>query len=221
MVYLDGHYRSRSRRAFGGLDLLHNRYLTSRALWIVATLLCASPATAQQAASRDDELARNLFQAGKTAYESGNYEDALRYFEDAHARSHRPQLLYNIGQAADRLRNDQKALASFRAYLAALPDADNRAEVENRIRALERTREAPTPTETAHAAMQTDVIAAPAEATASDDTPLTGKWWFWTAIGGGAAVVLITVIALSSGDTQQGPINSNTGVSVMTLSGTR
>ena len=153
--------------------------------------------------------------------ERGDYDDALRFFEDAHARSHRPQLLYNIGQAADRLRNDQKALTAFKAYLAALPDAENREEVENRIRALERIREAPTPTETAHAAMQTDVIAAPAEATANDDTPLTGRWWFWTAIGGGAVIAVIAVIAASSGDTQQGPIESNTGVSVMTLSGAR
>jgi tetratricopeptide (TPR) repeat protein len=178
-------------------------------------------ALAQATASSDDEVARNLFQAGKAAYESGNYEDALEFFEKAHARSHRPQLLFNVGQAADRLRDDQKALTAFRAYLAALPDAENREEVENRIRALERTREAPTPTETAQAAMQTDVIAAPAEATANDDTPLTGRWWFWTAIGGGVAVAVITVIALSSGDTQQGPIDSNTGVSVMTLTGAR
>lgn len=203
----------------------HHPFPNAPALWIAATLLCAHVTHAQAPVSADDELARNLFQAGKTAYESGNYEDALRYFEDSHARSHRPQLLYNIGQAADRLRNDQKALASFKAYLVALPDAENRAEVESRIRALERTHNpyaAPTPTETAQAAMPTTSVAtAPAAATASDDVPLTGKWWFWTAIGGGAVVAVIAVIALSSGDTQQGPIESDTGVSVMTLSGAR
>lgn len=202
------------------------------ASWLVLVVLClaqmgrAPLASAQEqaTASADDEVARNLFQAGKAAYESGDYEGALEFFEKAHARSHRPQLLYNIGQAADRQRNDLKALAAFRAYLAAVPDAENRAEVENRIRALERTHNpyaAPTPSETAHASVQTDVSTAPVEATASDDTPLTGQWWFWTAIGGGAVVAVIAVIALSSGDTTQGPLDSNTGVSAMTLTGAR
>jgi tetratricopeptide (TPR) repeat protein len=195
--------------------------------WIIVVVLSVvstSVGHAQATASSDDELARNLFQAGKTAYESGNYEDALRYFEDAHARSHRPQLLYNIAQAADRLRNDQKALTAFKAYLAALPDAENREEVENRIRALERTHNpygavttVPTPTETARAAVPTESMAS--AAAVSDTEPLTNKWWFWTAIGGGVVIGVIAAIALSSSDTQQGPIEANTGVTVMTLAG--
>ena len=48
-----------------------------------------------------------------------------------------PELLYNVGQAADRLRMDHEALAAFRLYLKKLPDADNRREVENRVHALE------------------------------------------------------------------------------------
>lgn len=188
------------------------------AVVVTFIVVTSSGALAQPSrASADDEVARNLFQAGKTAYEAGNYEDALRYFEDAHARSHRPELLYNVGQAADRLRNDQRALTAFKAYLAALPDADNRAEVENRIRALERRHEAPTPRETAQAAT-TAPSATPLTAP-SDDEAITGKWWFWTAIGGGVAVVVIAVIAASSGDTRQGPVDGNTGVTVMTLGG--
>jgi tetratricopeptide (TPR) repeat protein len=182
-------------------------------MWLAVT----SVVNAQGSPAAEDEVARNLFQAGKTAYEAGNYDDALRYFEDAHNRSHRPQLLYNIGQAADRLRNDQKALTAFKAYLAALPDADNRAEVENRIRALERTHEAPTPSETARAATPTNP-SVPLTST-SDDDAITSKWWFWTAIGGVAVVAVITAVALSSSDTTQGPIDGNTGVTVMTLGG--
>ena len=195
-------------------------------LWLAMT----SIATAQVALTADDEIARNLFQAGRTAYDAGSYADALEFFEKAHARSLRPQLLYNIGQAADRLREDQKALTAFRAYLAAVPDAANRVEVENRIRALEHPRApvagppgvtpVPTPAETAHAATPTQSSAPPA-AIATDDTPVTGQWWFWTAIGGGVAAVVITAIALSSGDTTQAPLESNTGVTVMALGGGR
>lgn len=193
------------------------RFLCCVLVWCWCSL-----AWAQASNSPEDDVARSLFAAGKTAYEAGNYEDALRFFEDSHARSHRPQLLYNIGQAADRMRDDQKALAAFKAYLAALPDADNRSEVDNRIRALERTRNpsaAPTPRETAQAtiAPTSDM---PSEVMRRDEgDSITGKWWFWTAITGSVAVVVITAIALSSGDTIQGPVDANTGVTVMTLDG--
>jgi hypothetical protein len=46
-------------------------------------------------------------------------------------------MLYNVGQSADRLRMDREALEAFRLYLARLPNAKNRREVENRVRALE------------------------------------------------------------------------------------
>jgi hypothetical protein len=91
------------------------------------------PAAAQDA----DRKARSLFQQGKQAYEDGNYRDAWDYFRQAYLLSKRPELLYNVGQSADRLRMDREALAAFRLYLKKLPNADNRREVENRVRALE------------------------------------------------------------------------------------
>lgn len=197
-----------------------------------------------------DEVARNLFEAGRAAYDGGNYEDALSFFEQAYARAPRPQLLYNIGQAADRLRNDPKALASFKAYIAALPNAPNRVEVENRIRALERNLQAPsvatpptattatpapaapvaptpspaaepmapTPQQTAAAAPSPDPLQTPVPR-ASDNGGVTSKWWFWTAIGAVVVGGVVTAIALSSGDTTQGPLVGNSGVTATTLRG--
>lgn len=105
--------------------------------WTVGVAL---PAAAQE---RDhtfqDQEARALFQAGRTAFQAGRFEAALKHFEAAHELSGRPQLLYNVGSAADRLRMDEKALAAFRAYLEQVPDASNRHEVEGRIRVLERS----------------------------------------------------------------------------------
>src|SRR6185369_6091068 len=69
--------------------------------------------------------------------EDGKYRDAWDYFRQAYLLSKRPELLYNVGQSADRLRMDREALAAFRLYLKKLPTADNRREVENRVRALE------------------------------------------------------------------------------------
>ena len=108
---------------------------------------CAQDATPQ--AARDtsaaapepaahDEEARALFAAGRAAFAEGRYDEALTRFVRAHELSGRPQLLYNIGVSADRLRRDEDALRAFRAYVEAVPEADNHAEIVARIAILER-----------------------------------------------------------------------------------
>lgn len=111
---------------------------------LVLGAVCAAPeqASAQLMPpdSTDEELAeaeaRALFNAAVAAYDAGRYEDALDSFERAYERSQRPALLYNMGQCYDRLRRDEEAVDAFERYLAAMPGADNRAQVEQRIRAL-------------------------------------------------------------------------------------
>jgi tetratricopeptide (TPR) repeat protein len=193
-------------------------------------------AKAESSASSSDEVARGLFQAGKAAYEAGNYADALDFFEQAHERSGRPELLFNIGQAADRLRQDGKAIEALRAYVTQLPNAANRVEVEARIRALEaaqterKNAEAlapvtpepaaaavPTPEETAQqapAAEDNEIGATEGEPAASK--PVTKQWWFWTGIGavvvGGTAVAL--AVALGGDDGGREPYYEGNGGSL-------
>jgi tetratricopeptide (TPR) repeat protein len=99
-----------------------------------------TPPPAEQPApatnSRDNE-ARMLFEAGRVAYTAGRFDDALGYFKRAHEISGRAVLLYNVGSAADKLRQDAVALDAFRRYLEAVPNAENREEVEARVRVLE------------------------------------------------------------------------------------
>ena len=188
----------------------------------------SEPSEASETSGSADEVARGLFQAGKAAYEAANYTDALNFFEQAFQRSGRPQLLYNVGQSADRLRQDQKALDAFKQYLQKVPDAPNRVEVETRIGVLERTlaeRNAepapvavvPTPTETAAAAPSEPIENDPAfQNTDSDDKPVTKKWWFWTGIGavvvGGAAVAL--ALAIGGDEAGQEPSYEGNGGSL-------
>ncbi len=87
-------------------------------------------------ADRDRE-ARHEFERGRKAYDEGDYRGAWSFFHNAYRLSGRAQLLFNIGQTADRLGHDSEALTAFRMYLERLPRADNRRDVENRIRALE------------------------------------------------------------------------------------
>jgi tetratricopeptide (TPR) repeat protein len=99
--------------------------------------LGAAPEDAKLSREDKDRKARALFEQGRQAYAEGDYRSAWDYFRKAYLLSKRPQLLYNIGQSADRLRMDREALAAFKLYLERLPAADNRKEVENRVRALE------------------------------------------------------------------------------------
>jgi tetratricopeptide (TPR) repeat protein len=200
-----------------------------------AMLFMPSAVVAQEAGptggGNADEVARSLFQAGRTSYDSGEYQDALQFFQQAYDRSHRPELLYNIGQTADRLRLDDVTLATFRKYLELLPAAPNRTEVENRIRALDALvatrgapsgapRAVPTPHQTAALAPSAEPAIPTTGDEARDGGSVLGAWWFWT--GAGAVVVaaiVVTVIATSGGAAQDPAVPGGTGVVVMTLTG--
>jgi len=176
---------------------------------VSAIILGASPALAQDEAGQEEE-AQALFDAARMAYEAGRYDDALERFQEAYEQSGHPELLYNIGMSADRLRHDDEALEAFEAYLSAVPDAENRVSVQNRIEALRQAiaeRDAvPTPAETAAAAD-----------TGADSAPIWSKWWFWTALAALVVGGVVLGIVLASGDTQQAPIEGDYGVVVMTL----
>ena len=98
-----------------------------------------APAAAGEAAPPEpnDAVAKGLFQAGAAAFEAGQFDEALRHFQAAYDRSPRPKLLFNIGQAADRLRKDEIALDAFLRYLAEVPEAEGREQIEARVRVLE------------------------------------------------------------------------------------
>ncbi len=99
-----------------------------------------SHACAQEADSAlTDEEARGLFEAGRSAYTAGRFEDALEHFQRAFELSDRPMLLFNIAQTLDRLRRDEEALSTFERFLELVPDAENHAQVESRMRILRET----------------------------------------------------------------------------------
>lgn len=138
--------------------------------------LAAEPSGPEIGQQEADAKARDLFERGRQAYGEGQYRDAWDYFRQAYLLSKRPELLYNVGQSADRMRMDREALEAFELYLARLPDAENRKEVENRVRALqERLRSDQGEVAQAPETLDDD----PAYAT-SDDEPgeSGGKSWF-------------------------------------------
>jgi hypothetical protein len=110
---------------------------------LAAVLVLSNGAAAQTApaptaqASEHDKQARALFEQGRDAYGDGRYREAWSLFHQAYQLSGRPELLFNIGQTADRLGQDGDALRAFDMYLQRLPNAPNRRDVENRVHALQ------------------------------------------------------------------------------------
>lgn len=90
-----------------------------------------------EAAQSEDAAAREVFEAGELAFDRGEYARAADYFEHAFELSERPALLFNAANAADRARDDARAIALYTQYLERQPDAENREVVEARLAILE------------------------------------------------------------------------------------
>lgn len=177
--------------------------------------------------NRDDE-AQEVFLAGRSAFDAGDFERALRDFERAYVLSHRPELLFNVATALDRLRRDEAAAHYFSLYLEALPDAENRAAVEARIAHLRRpgapaSRAAPSPEQAARAAtLGADQASARADAAPLDDSARRKRVWWWTVAGVVLAAGAATAVALavrSPEREREAPILGSQGAYVQALWG--
>src|SRR5262245_19042349 len=99
---------------------------------LIAALLLATPAARAQelgssglrapssdasANGADVARAKRAFETGQQAFAAGRFEEAADSFEHAYALSGRPELLFDLGLAADRLRDDERALEAFQRFL--------------------------------------------------------------------------------------------------------
>jgi len=171
-----------------------------RSVLIVGSLIWATPVLGQEAEAGDAEMAetgdaevtedeadaRRMFEAGREAYGAGAFEAAFELFERAYALSPRPQLLYNIGQSADRMRDDEAALTYFERYLEAVPEGPHAAAVRARVLTLREV--------LARERELGEAIAASASPSPEEDVPLRRKWWLWVTV-----VSVVGVAALATG----------------------
>jgi hypothetical protein len=89
----------------------------SRFLFAVVLLF----ATAARADPRTD--ARDRLEEGSALYRKGDYQGALRKFEEARALYPSPKIYFNLGQALNRLGRTAAAVDAFERFLAEAPDA--------------------------------------------------------------------------------------------------
>src|SRR5580693_4387830 len=110
-----------------------------RKAFLLSVLLpLALAAASASAADPDTELqAKQRFAAGAQAYREARYKDAIDLFLQANKLDAHPELIFNVGQAYEKLADVPDALRCYREYLRLAPAASDRATVEASIRNLE------------------------------------------------------------------------------------
>ena len=105
-------------------------------LSLVVAALVAFAATPAQA--QDAEKARQLFQQGSKYYDLGQFDKAIEAWQQGYDQKPDPGFLYNIAQAYRQKQDAAKAIFFYKGYLRNSPKAHNRAEVEQKIAALQK-----------------------------------------------------------------------------------
>jgi tetratricopeptide (TPR) repeat protein len=108
--------------------------------WLAAgagLLLVAAAATIFMAPrkSRREDGAKQLYQAAMSKFGDDKFDEAAALFEEGYRVYHSPQLLYNLGQSYRLGGHPERAVTSYRAFLASNPEPGPRARVEKDLAA--------------------------------------------------------------------------------------
>jgi tetratricopeptide (TPR) repeat protein len=101
----------------------------------LATASSVAHAEPRSEKAATEQRAKDLFAKGDAAYAEGKYEEALAAFQESYDLSGRPQLLFNISNAAERLGKLQEAADALEKYLAS-GKAKDREIVQKRLASL-------------------------------------------------------------------------------------
>ena len=108
-----------------------------RATALLLSLTLLSPALASPE-NHERLEARKAFAKGRTLFEQGDFRAAMRLFQRANRFEPSPVLSYNIARAAEELGWAGMAIEHYRIYLRETPAAEDRDEVERRVRTTAR-----------------------------------------------------------------------------------
>jgi tetratricopeptide (TPR) repeat protein len=104
---------------------------------MVALWGCFLGSESSARAQDDVAAARSHSQKGARLYQVGDYREALDEYKAAHLAKPDPAFLYNIAQCHRQLGEYEQAITLYKRFLAASPDAANRAVVEKRVAEME------------------------------------------------------------------------------------
>ena len=94
-------------------------------------------ASSRPVLAQDYAAAGRHFAAAQDAFAQGNYKEAAQQYQASYDITQDPALLFNIGESWQRAGDLGRARDSYQAYLKAQPSAADRAEVEQRLKAIE------------------------------------------------------------------------------------
>lgn len=146
--------------------------LTTAGLLLAALVVPSAPARAE-----DAQRAKELFRQGSVYFDLGQYDRAIEVWQKGYEQKQDPGFLYNIAQAHRLSGNANKAILFYKSFLRNSPKAENRAEIEQRITALQSqvaggdTGQSKPQAEGAAAAAAATPTSSPPEAGASAEPP--------------------------------------------------
>jgi tetratricopeptide (TPR) repeat protein len=151
----------------------------------IACLLCGV------ARADDLEDARRHARNGSSAFELGNFDEAIREYTAAYKLKSDPAILYNLAQAHRIANHPSEALHFYKMFLSRMPEAPNRAEVTAKIEALVKLVEEQRQTQSMPSELPIrEEPRAPPEMTAPSpppasraERPIYKRAWFWGVIG--------------------------------------
>lgn len=172
-----------------------------RLLLVVGVSLCAGGLAGPggpRAAHADNDatlrVAKKAFERGEKLFALGKFDEALAQYQRAYDAKPLPGLLFNIGQCHRNLGDYEAAIFSFKKYLKAAPEADNREQVEEYIDDLEAEQEKANAQRFGLTDRDRRRDEAPPPPAAR---PIYTRWWFWTGVvvvgaAGGAGIYAAT-----------------------------
>lgn len=99
--------------------------------------LILSVALSAEGTPEELRAAREYYAGGAALFSQRRYAEAAEAFEKAYRARPHPALFFNIGQCYEHLGNVPRAAQNYRAYLSAMPDADDAPIVRAAIERLE------------------------------------------------------------------------------------
>ena len=107
------------------------------ALGIFLILGSAPMASAQGGVGQPPESAREAFRRGEAAYSAGNYEVAIREWNNAYTSDPRPRIQFNLSQAYERMGQLENAIHALETFLnSGDPDDPTYSDANARLLAL-------------------------------------------------------------------------------------
>ena len=104
---------------------------------MILGVLLAGTGWPSRAGAQDFAAAGQHFSSAQELFAQGKFAAAAAEFQAAYDITRDPALLLNIGESWQRASEGKKAVAAYRAFVAASPQAPERAEIDERIKAIE------------------------------------------------------------------------------------